>query len=212
MPEEPTGPYRRQDEAPDEEFYSVPRFVQHIDDRAIAVVTQTYREYLPPGGKILDLMTSWISHLPEEVSYARVSGLGLNEEELRANPRLDDYRLQNLNENPTLPYSDGEFDAAAIAVSVDYLARPVEVLRDLGRVVRPGGPVAISFSNRCFPTKVVSLWLELDDRGRMELVQSYLRDAGNWRSVRALDRSPRHPFADPLYAVIGESEGKHPAA
>jgi SAM-dependent methyltransferase len=210
--ERPGRAYDRQDERPDGEFYNVPRLVKHIDDRAIHEVTRLYREYLPPGGEVLDLMTSWVSHLPDEVSYARVSGLGMNEEELRNNPRLDDYEIHDLNENPILPYSDGEFDAAAIAVSVDYLARPVEVLRDLGRVVRPGGPVAISFSNRCFPTKVVSVWLELDDRGRMELVQSYLRDAGNWRSVQALDRSPRHPFADPLYAVIGESEGKHPAA
>lgn len=212
MSEEPTGAYTRQDEAPDEEFYSVPRFVQHIDDKAIAAVTQTYREYLPADGEILDLMTSWISHLPEEVSYARVSGLGLNEEELRANPRLDDYKLQNLNENPALPYSQGEFDAASICVSVDYLTRPVEVLRDLGRVVRPGGPVAISFSNRCFPTKVVSAWLELDDRGRMELVESYLGDAGNWRDVQARDRSPRGFFSDPLYVVTGYSEGEHQAS
>lgn len=196
------GSYNRQDERPDAEFYSVPRLVKHIDDRAIAEVTRLYRESLPAGGEILDLMTSWVSHLPDEVSYARVSGLGMNEEELRSNPRLDDYEIHDLNENPALPYTADEFDAATICVSVDYLTRPVEVLRELGRVVRSGGPVIITFSNRCFPTKVVSEWLRRDDRERMALVEEYLREAGNWKNIQSMDRSPDHPFSDPLYAVI----------
>lgn len=197
--------FRREDETPDGEFYVTPRFVQHIDDRAIAAVTQLYREYLPPGGEVLDLMTSWVSHLPEDVSYARVSGLGMNEEELSNNPRLDDHVVHDLNDNPTLPYPEGEFEAAAICVSVDYLTRPVEALRDLGRVVRSGGPLVITFSNRCFPTKAVSAWLELDDRGRVGLVEDYLRRAGEWHDIHSMDRSPDHPFADPLYAVAARS-------
>ena len=201
----PQEDLRRQDEAPDGEFYVTPRFVQHIDDRAIEAVTQLYREYLPRGGDVLDLMTSWVSHLPEEVSYHRVSGLGMNEEELRANPRLDGYVVHDLNQLPALPYSDDEFDAAAICVSVDYLTRPVDVLRDLGRVVRPGGPLVITFSNRCFPTKAVSEWLRRDDRGRVGLVEDYLHQAGEWRDIHHLDRSPARSFADPLYAVIARS-------
>lgn len=197
--------FSRQDERSDSEFYSVPRLVKHIDDRAIAEVTELYREYLPPGGQVLDLMTSWVSHLPEEATYRRISGLGMNEEELRNNPRLDGYVIHDLNEDPALPYPDDEFDAATICVSVDYLTRPVEVLRDLERVVRPAGPLVITFSNRCFPTKAVSEWLRRDDRGRMRLVEEYLRDAGGWRDISSLDRSPRHPFADPLYAVVARS-------
>ncbi|WP_047864122.1 class I SAM-dependent methyltransferase [Rubrobacter aplysinae] len=197
--------YERQDERPDAEFYGVPRLVKHIDDRAIAEVTGLYREYLPPEGDVLDLMSSWISHLPEEVTYRRVSGLGMNEEELQANPRLDDYVIHDLNENPTLPYAENEFDAATICVSVDYLTRPVEALRDLGRVVRPDGPLVITFSNRCFPTKAVSEWLRRDDSGRMRLVEEYLEEAGSWTGVRPLDRSPRPPFSDPLYAVVARS-------
>lgn len=203
----PQEGFQRQDEAPDAEFYSVPRFVQHIDDGAIAAVTQLYREYLPSGGDVLDLMTSWVSHLPEDVSYRRVCGLGMNEEELRNNPRLDDYTVHDLNEDTVIPYPDDVFDAAAICVSVDYLTRPVEVLRDLGRVVRPDGPLVITFSNRCFPTKAVSEWLRRGDRGRMELVEDYLRRAGNWSSIQSLDRSPRRLFSDPLYAVVARSGG-----
>lgn len=197
--------FRRQDEAPDGEFYVTPRFVQHIDDGAIEAVTQIYREYLPPGGEVLDLMTSWVSHLPQDVTYRRVCGLGMNEAELRKNPRLDGYVIRDLNERPTLPYSDDEFDAAAICVSVDYLTRPIEALRDLGRVVRPGGPLVITFSNRCFPTKAVSEWLRRDDRGRVGLVEDYLRRAGGWHDIQSMDRSPGHPLADPLYAVVAWS-------
>lgn len=210
MSELPEWAMRRVDEAPDEEFYSTPRLVTHIDEGAIAAVTQLYREFFPPGGAILDLMSSWISHLPPEVTYRRVTGLGMNEVELRENPRLDAYVIQDLNRDPTLPFGDGEFDGAGICVSVDYLTRPVEVLREVGRVLRAGAPVIISFSNRCFPSKAVAIWQRLDDRGHMRLVEGYLREAGNFGNIRSLDRGPRRMFSDPLYAVIGESQG--PAA
>src|SRR5918997_96244 len=121
----PAGAFRRFDETPDEEFYEAPRIVTHIDDRAIAAVTQLYREHFPPGGAILDLMGSWVSHLPEEVRYRRVVGLGMNEVELSKNPRLDEYVVQNLNRDPRLPFGDAEFDGVGICVSVDYLTDPL---------------------------------------------------------------------------------------
>jgi SAM-dependent methyltransferase len=206
----PEDVFRRTDEAPDEEFYRTPRLVTHIDDGAIAAVTQLYRELFPPDGEILDLMSSWISHLPPEVQYERVIGLGMNEVELRRNERLDSYVLQNLNVDPRLPFGSGEFDGAGICVSVDYLTRPVEVLREVGRVLKVGAPVVITFSNRCFPTKAVEIWHRLDDAGHMRLVESFLEEAGNFRDVHGLDRSPRRLFSDPLYAVIGRSTGTRP--
>ncbi len=203
----PSEAFRRYDETPDEEFYSVPRLVTHIDDRAIAAVTQLYRELLPPGGKILDLMSSWVSHLPEEVRYERVVGLGMNEEELRRNPRLDEYVVQNLNRDPKLPFADAEFDGVGICVSIDYLTDPVSVLREVGRVLKVGAPLVVTFSNRCFPTKAVAVWHRLDDRGHVRLVEGYLQEAGNFENIRGLDRSPRRLVSDPLYAVVGESTG-----
>ena len=207
MPSLPEDAFRRYDETPDEEFYRAPRFVTHIDDRAIAAVTQLYRELFPPGAEILDLMSSWVSHLPPEVEYGRVVGLGMNEDELRRNPRLDAYAVQNLNREPTLPFADGEFDGVGICVSIDYLTRPVEVLREVGRVLRGGSPTVVTFSNRCFPSKAVAVWHQTNDREHIGLVEGYLRDAGNFENIRSEDRSPRRMLSDPLYAVVGEAAG-----
>lgn len=199
----PPDAFHRTDETPDAQFYQQPRFVTHIDEGAIAAVTQLYREYFPANGTLLDLMSSWVSHLPPKVPYQRVVGLGMNEQELRANPRLTSYVVQDLNQEPTLPFDENEFDGAAICVFVDYLTRPVEVLRDLVRVLRPDAPVVITFSNRCFPTKAVAAWHALDDRGHLALVKQYLLAAGNWHPIELLDRSPQPRRGDPLYAVIG---------
>ena len=205
----PEEAFRRADEAPDEEFYRTPRLVTHIDDRAISAVTQLYRELFPPGGELLDLMSSWVSHLPPEIEYRRVIGLGMNEVELRRNERLDSYVIHNLNTEPRLPFAEAEFDGVGICVSIDYLTRPVAVLREVGRVLKVGAPTIISFSNRCFPSKAVAVWHELDDRGHMQLVERYLEDAGNFADIRSLDRSPRRMFNDPLYAVVGRSTGPY---
>jgi len=179
LPQIPQEAFRRSDETPDEEFYQTPRLVTHIDDRAIAAVTQLYRELFPPGGEILDLMSSWISHLPPEIEYRRVIGLGMNEVELRRNERLDSYLVQNLNTNPELPFGEAEFDGAGICVSIDYLIRPAEVLGEVGRVLKPGAPLVVSFSNRCFPSKAIAIWHQLDDHGHMRLVEDYFQGAGN---------------------------------
>lgn len=172
MPRLPAEAFRRYDETPDEEFYSIPRLVTHIDERAIEAVTQLYRELFPAGGEILDLMSSWLSHLPEEVRYERVVGLGMNEVELEKNPRLDGYVVRNLNRDPKLPFSDAEFDGVGICVSVDYLTDPSTVLREVGRVLKIGAPVVITFSNRCSLTRAVRfllptcLWLLPGTRNR----------------------------------------------
>ena len=199
----PPQAFARMDESPDEEFYEEPRLVTHIDERAIAAVTQLYRETLPAGGAVLDLMSSWISHLPPEMRFSKVVGLGMNEQELKANPRLQAYTVHNLNDEPALPYGDGEFDAACICVSVDYLVKPVQVIRDIGRVLAPGGPLVVTFSNRCFPTKAVAIWHRLTGPGQQQLVESYLTEAGNWDNVRSLTPGPEDFRGDPLFAVLG---------
>ena len=198
--------FARLDESPDDVFYESPRFVTHIDDEAVAAVTQLYREYFPPRGAILDLMSSWISHLPPEIAYREVVLLGMNREELAANPRATEWLVRDLNQEPRLPFSDARFDGAAICVSVDYLARPIEVFRECARVLRRGAPLVITFSNRCFPTKVIAAWRLLDDEGHQELVARYFSESGTWTDIEILDRSPESG-TDPLYAVVARSTG-----
>lgn len=196
----PPEAFRRIDESPDEAFYQAPRLVYHIDDAAVAAVTGLYREHFPAGGAILDLMSSWVSHLPPEVPFGRVAGVGMNAQELDANPRLTERVVQNLNTDPALPFGGAEFDGAGICVSVQYLTRPVELFREAARVLRPGAPLVVTFSNSCFPTKAVAAWHSLDDRGHIRLVRSYFEAAG----FGAATERTHHPRGgDPLHAVIG---------
>src|SRR5215469_15209309 len=136
----PPGAFARLDEEDDEAFYEPARLVYHIDDHAVRVLTALYREILPPGGVLLDLMSSWVSHLPPDIQYAEVIGHGMNAEELAANPRLSRWFTQNLNRGTALPLADASIDAAMMCVSIQYLQHPVAVLREVARVLRPDAP------------------------------------------------------------------------
>jgi hypothetical protein len=193
--------FRRQDESNDSRFYVQPRFVNHIDDEAIEALREFYRELLPEGGALLDLMSSWVSHLPADRDYASVTGLGMNAEELAANPRLASHVVHDLNADPHLPFDEASFDAAFINVSVQYLTQPVDVFRDVARVLRPGAPFALAYSNRCFPTKAVALWQMLGDQEHADLIGLYLRLSDGFGMPRAYNLSPG-PGSDPLYAVV----------
>jgi SAM-dependent methyltransferase len=194
--------FARVDESPDALFYGEPRFALHIDDATIAALTQLYREELPPGCRVLDLMSSWVSHLPNDVRYARVAGLGMNADELAANPRLDERRVQDLNREPALPWPDASFDAVLCAVSVQYLVRPVEVFAEVARVLREGGKLLVATSHRLFPTKAIAAWRSLPADDRLRLVGAYLGQAGGFTGARVVDRSPAG--ADPLWVVVAE--------
>ena len=199
LPDLPPEAFAKHNREPDPFFYAQPRFVTHIDDAAIAAVTELYREIVPAGGDVLDLMSSWVSHLPDDVAYAEVVGHGMNAEELAANPRLDRWFVQNLNDVSDLSEEDARYDAVLICVGVQYLQHPLAVLREVRRVLKPGGRVIISFSNRCFPTKAVRGWLVTDERGRVAIVVDYLERAGFTDVEAQLRTSGRR--GDPLYAV-----------
>ncbi len=194
--------FQREDASADRFFYESPRLVTHIDDATIEALTGLYRDTLAPGTRVLDLMSSWVSHLPPEVEYARVAGLGMNAEELRANPRLTDHAVRDLNTDPTLPYDDASFDAVVCAVSVQYLTRPLDVFAEVSRVLTPGGICLVAFSHRMFPTKAVAVWKTLDTQDRVRLVATYLALAGGLGEPLVIDRSPAG--ADPLWAVVAQ--------
>lgn len=200
LPGLPDGVFDKADPSPDTEFYAFPRFVTHIDDGAIATVTRVYRERLSSGGAVLDLMSSWVSHLPDDVAYALVVGHGMNEQELAANPRLSRWFVQDLNIEPALPLDDGIFDGACLCVSVQYLQRPVDVFREVRRVLRPGAPFVVSFSNRCFADKAVAIWLSFAGPDQQRLVAAYMRAAA-FTAVATQAATP--PRGDPLWIVIG---------
>jgi SAM-dependent methyltransferase len=201
----PLGAFARIDEGDDGEFYEPARLVYHIDDNAVAALTGLYREILPAGGVLLDLMSSWVSHLPPEIDYAEVIGHGMNAEELAANPRLSRFFVQNLNRDATLPLADASIGAAIICVSIQYLQQPIAVLREVARVLRPGGPIVISFSNRCFWTKAVAVWRSLNDPGHAKLVEQYLRHAGFGQIETRQLAEWIEDEQDPMIAVVGQT-------
>ena len=189
----------RVDQSDDGLFYRQARLVVHIDAGAIAAVTEHVRRLVPSGADVLDLMSSFRSHLPEDVPLGRVVGHGMNAEELAANRQLDEYVLHDLNANPSLPFEDEEFGAALCTVSVQYLTRPVAVFGEVRRVLKPRAPFLVTFSNRCFPTKAVLAWQQRDDAEHVELVRQYFSAAGGWRDLETAAHVPRG--TDPLFAV-----------
>ena len=201
LPELPPAAFARQDEGDDADFYGPARLVNHIDDAAITALTACYRANLPAGGVLLDLMSSWVSHLPEEMAFTEVIGHGMNAEELRLNPRLSRRFVQNLNRNPILPLGNESCDAAMCCVGVQYLQQPLEVFAEVHRVLRPGAPFIVSFSNRCFASKAVAIWRALDARGHAALVSLYLEHAG-FRAIRT-ETLRDDPDGDPLVTVTG---------
>lgn len=192
--------YARDDESPDDHFYIVPRRVVHIDDGAIAALGRLYADLLPAGARLLDLMSSWRSHLPGGFHAREVVGLGLNAQEMADNPQLTSAIVHDLNRDPRLPLGNAEFDGAMCAVSVQYVIHPVLVFREVRRVLRPGAPFVVSFSNRCFPTKAVAVWLRTTDQQHLALVRTYFDASGGWVDVKEEDRAPGGED-DPLYAV-----------
>jgi hypothetical protein len=201
----PQSAFSKIDTEEDEVFYEPPRLVCHIDDTAIAALTQFYRHILPAGGVLLDLMSSWVSHLPPEIDYAEVIGHGMNATELAANPRLSRWFIQNLNRDAKLPLADASVNAATVCVSIQYLQQPVAVLSEVARVLRPSAPLIISFSNRCFWTKAVAIWRALDDSGHARLVERYLRRAGFERIETHQLAEWVEDISDPMTAVVGRA-------
>lgn len=198
--------FARQDDSDDGEFYASPRKVVHIDDAAVATLRDTvFAQTLPLGGALLDLMSGWRSHLPANIAFSRVVGLGMNADEMADNPQLTEYAVHDLNRTPALPFPDASFDAVVCSVSVQYLVRPLDVFADVRRVLKPGGVFVVSFSNRCFPSKAIWVWLYTDDEKHMTLVADYFRRTG---FAKIVSSAHHHNGGDPLYVITGSKPRK----
>ena len=200
------------DDSDDKQFYSYPRFVTHVDEGFIQQLTDLYRDRLKPNTRVFDMMSSWVSHLPDEMEFAHVEGHGLNAEELARNPQLNHYFVQDLNENPQLPLKDQDFDAVLNTVSVQYVQYPEAVFAEIHRILKPGGVAIISFSNRMFHQKAIQAWRDGSEASRVELVKQYFESVPGFSSPEVVARkSTAAPNflqwlgaggGDPFYAVI----------
>lgn len=208
-------PFSRANEAEDRLFYEESMLTTYVDKRAESIIGGIYGNFLRDGMKVLDMMSSWQSHIPGHIMLDSLTGLGMNVEEMSLNLQLTDQIVHNLNSEPSLPFGSGEFDAAICTVSAEYLIRPFEVFEDVARILRPGGYFLVTFSNRWFPAKAIRIWTELMEFERVGLVLEYFLDAGKFRnletySMRGLPRPesdkyyPWLPFSDPVYAVWGQ--------
>ena len=199
----PPRAFAKADPSPDTAFYASPRMVAHVDEGAIGAIGRLYAELVPEGARVLDLMSSRYSHLPEGLVLSEVVGHGMNAAEMATNPQLTRHFVQDLNADPSLPLEADGFDAALCCVSVQYLARPVAVFAEVARVLRAGAPFVVTWSNRCFPTKAVAIWQSLPPGGQAAYVVAAMREAG-------MEASPREVVApgqgrDPLWAVVGRA-------
>ena len=197
----------RADSIDDSSFYTVPKLVYHIDEPAVAALTQYYRKNISKGSDILDICSSWVSHYPLEFpkTMGKICGTGMNGLELGFNDQLTGgFNVKNLNVDTKLPYDDKSFDVVTCVVSIDYLISPVEILKEVHRVLRPGGKVIISQSNRCFPSKAIAMWLKMNDRQHLELINGYFQYAGGFKERKAFDitaKEPGNPYNDPMFIV-----------
>ena len=198
--------FERLDENDDALFYTLPRKLVHIDDGAIAAAGQCIAQTFAPNGILLDLMSSWRSHLPEGFVKQKCIGLGLNAEEMADNPDLDDYIVHNLNADPQLPFAESAFDGVVVTVSIQYLTRPVEVFAEVNRILKPGCPFLVLYSNRMFPTKAIRLWQMLRDTGRAELITTYFQQASGYEAAVFEDWSPNPGGSDPMFAVSARKQ------
>ncbi len=203
--------FKRADESDDSIFYSEPRLINHIDRVCHENLLNLYRRIIPKGAKVLDLMSSYQSHIPAEL-YCQVTGLGMNEQEMRSNPTLHKAVVHDLNKNPNLPFNEEEFDVVVCDLSVEYLKNPIEVIKEISRVLKRDGIVSFSFSNRYFPEKVIKLWIDLHEFERMGFVIELLRKVGAFYNYKTYSfRRWRRPvddkyfgctlYSDPLYVV-----------
>jgi SAM-dependent methyltransferase len=209
-------PLPRRNDGDDADFYREPRLVAHLDATAVEHVSALYGRLLAPGTRVLDLMSGWRSHLPCSLDGCTVTGLGMNEQELHANEGLAGRVVHDLNRKPELPFDHGQFDAVVCTASIEYLTRPLEVVTEVSRVLKPGGVFVTTFSDRWFHGKEIEPWPDLHRFERLGYVLDLYAKSGTFEDLHTEtirgwprpddDRYIRQTtLSDPVYAVWGRA-------
>jgi len=197
---------RPSDTSPDHLFYKDPRMVQHLDSTARQSIRTEYAKLIAPGSRVLDLMGSWDSHLPNDLKLQALTVLGMNKVELNANKLATDTVVQDLNQNPILPFKNNSFEAIVCTASIEYLTDPLAVFAEMQRVLVPGGVLALAFSNRWFPPKAIQIWTELHEFERLGMVMEMFQRTPGFSDMHTLTRRGQPRPEDDPHQEINESD------
>ena len=200
------------DTSDDQNFYQQARYVHHLSTSFRVRLTKLYEEYLFNHQVILDLMSSWVSHLPANIKYKKVIAHGMNESELRANKRIDSFWLQNLNKTQNMPLEDSTVDIGLVVAGWQYLQYPEKVSLELSRILKTDSLLLVSFTNRAFWTKSPNIWTNSSELKRIDYVQSILSTNG-WRIEKIYNEKTYenkifgiyNTESDPFFSVIARN-------
>ncbi len=211
-------PFLRKINEDDVVFYQAISSTPPVDRAAIEQLQQFYQQNLSTDQTILELMSGTDSYIPQSIKPVNITGLALKEDDLKANKDLSQYQLHDLNQQPDLPFNDQQFDTVLCSFGIEYLIHPVEIFKQVARVLKPGGQFLVSFSNRFFDKKVIALWDDIHEFERMGLVLEYFRQSREFEdlhceSMRGLIRYDDDPFpaknvfSCPMFMLSGKKKG-----
>ena len=203
---------KKLDESNDEEFYSDPKFVYHLDANFRNYLSSLYKNEINDYSTVLDLMSSWDSYLPKEKRYKKVIGHGLNKEELERNKILNSFWVQNFNLNQKIPLESENVDYCLMVAAWQYLQYPENITKEVTRILSDKGKILVSFSNRAFWHKAPNIWTTSTEEERVKYVRKVLITNG-FKEPRIIKKFNDNnliflPFLnnDPFYCLIAEKE------
>ena len=203
---------KKPDESNDEEFYSDPKFVYHLDANFRRYLSNVYKKEISDNSTVLDLMSSWDSYLPEDKKYIKVIGHGLNKQELENNKIFDTYWIQNFNLNQEIPLENKSVDYCLMVAAWQYLQYPENLTKEIARILNDHGKFIISFSNRAFWHKAPNIWTLSNEEERIKYVRKVLISNGfnEPKIIRKFNESAINFFnffsKDPFYCLISTKE------
>ena len=203
---------KKLDENNDEEFYSEPKFVYHLDSNFRQYLSQVYKDEIDEYSTVLDLMSSWDSYLPKENNYQKVIGHGLNKKELERNNILDSFWVQNFNLNQDIRLENGSIDYCLMVAAWQYLQYPENLTKEISRILSDKGKIIVSFSNRAFWHKSPNIWTTSTEDERVQYVRKVLISNGfkEPRIIKKFNAPDLNIFnlfsKDPFYCLIATKE------